>query len=421
MLSVHRRKLVDDKPEKIALFRYGLIAPLILETLPRGELTRRAQEIAARVYDIPHSTRRTVSIDTLLDWALRYRRNGLEGLTPKPRQDRGQARVVDPQTATLIERLKRENPHRTGTSLLRQLASSQGQEQAALSASTLYRFLRQRGLTTHQLLSEPTTARKKFEAQFANQIWQSDMLFGPWVERPGGGKRQVFLQATLDDASRLIPHAQFYPDQGLDSFLDCLRQAIAARGIPVRLYMDNAKIYRSPQLARIAASIGILIVHTPPYQPEGRGKIERFFRSVREQFLADFEPKTLLTLEQLNERLGQWIDVYHRAEHSALQTTPLLRWQRDIEQVRQLPPATDLRRLFFHRVDRLVRRDSTFLLHNRFFEAPPQLAGQRIEVRFDPLERNQLEIYYEGQSQGMARLVDAVGNAQLSSVKREGQ
>jgi hypothetical protein len=230
----------------------------------------------------------------------------------------------------------------------------------------------------------------------------------------------VFLQATLDDASRLIPHAQFYPDQGLDSFLDCLRQAIAARGIPVRLYMDNAKIYRSPQLARIAASIGILIVHTPPYQPEGRGKIERYFRSVREQFLADLDRKALLTLEQLNERLGQWIDVYHRTEHSALQTTPLLRWQRDIEQVRQLPPATDLRRLFFHRVDRLVRRDSTFLLHNRFFEAPPQLAGKRIEVRFDPLERNQLEIYYEGQSQGAARLVDAVVNAQLPSVKREG-
>jgi len=411
---------VNDKPEKIALFRYGLIAPLILETLPRGELTRRAEEIASRAYDIPHSTRRTVSMDTLLDWALRYRRHGLEGLTPQPRQDRGQARVVDAQTAALIERLKRENPHRTGTSLLRQLASSQGREQAPLSASTLNRFLRQHGLTTNQLLSEPSNARKKFEAQFANQIWQSDMLFGPWVERPGGGKRQVFLQATLDDASRLIPHAQFYPDQGLDSFLDCLRQAIAARGIPVRLYMDNAKIYRSPQLARIAASIGILIVHTPPYQPEGRGKIERYFRSVREQFLADLDRKALLTLEQLNERLGQWIDSYHRAGHSALQTTPLLRWQRDIEQVRQLPPASDLRRLFFHRVDRLVRRDSTFLLHNRFFEAPPQLAGKRIEVRFDPLERNQLEIYYEGQSQGAARLVDAVVNAQLPSVKREG-
>src|SRR5437588_3092036 len=358
---------MDAKAEKIALFRYGLIAPLVLETLPRGELTRRAQQIAARLYDIPHSARRQVSVETLLDWTLRYRRN-----------------------------------------------------QAGLSASTLYRFLRARGLTERQLLLDKATAHKKYEAEFANQIWQSDMLFGPWVARAGGGKQQVFLQAALDDASRLIPHAQFYPNQGLDSFLDCLRQAIAARGIPTRLYMDNAKIYRSPQLARIAASIGILIVHTPPYQPEGRGKIERFFRSVREQFLASLDPKVLLSIDQLNERLWHWLDaVYHRHEHSSLQTTPLLRWQRDIEQVRQLPPATDLRRLFFHRVDRLVRRDSTFLLKNRFFEAPAHLAGKRIEVRFDPLDLTQLDIYSEGQPQGRARLVDAVVNGLLSPWETE--
>jgi transposase InsO family protein len=219
---------------------------------------------------------------------------------------------------------------------------------------------------------EKTTPHKKYEAEFANQLWQSDMLCGPWVQRPGGGKLQVFLQATLDDASRPIPHAQFYPHQGLDSFLDCLRQAVVSRGLPARLYMDNAKIYRSSQLARIAASLGILIVHTPPYQPEGRGKIERFFRSVREQFLANLDPKVRLSLEQLHARWWHWVDtVYHRSEHSSLGTTPLLRWQRDIERVRQLPPATDLRRAFFHRVDRLVRRDSTFVLQRRFFEVPP--------------------------------------------------
>jgi transposase InsO family protein len=398
----------DDKAEKIALFRYGLIAPLVLETLPRGELTRRAQEVAARLYDIPHSMRRQVSVDTLLEWTLRYRRNGLTALIPKPRQDRGQQRAVAPETAALIERLKRENPHRTGAALLRELAPAQA---GTLSASTLYRFLRARGLTERQLLLDKATAHKKYEAEFANQTWQSDMLFGPWVQRAGGGKMQVFLQATLDDASRLIPHAQFYPNQGLDSFLDCLRQAIAARGLPTRLYMDNAKIYRSPQLARIAASVGILIIHTPPYQPEGRGKIERFFRSVREQFLASLDSKALLSIEQLNERLWHWLDtVYHRREHSALQTTPLLRWQRDIEQVRQLPPATGMRRLFFHRVDRLVRRDSTFLLRNRFFEAPPPLAGKRIEVRFDPLDLAHVEIYCDGKPEGAARLVDAVVN-----------
>jgi putative transposase len=408
---------MDAKAEKLALFRYGLVAPLVLETLPRGELTRRAQEIASRHYDIPDSKRISVSVDTLLDGALRYRTNGFEALAPKPRQDRGQSRAITPQLADLIERLKRENPHRTGATLLRELALSSGKNSPGVSASTLHRFLKQRGLTERQLLVPP--AHKKFEAQTSNQIWQADMLFGPYVQRPGGGKMQAFLHATLDDASRLIPHAQFYPSQGLDACLDCLRQAIAARGVPVRLYIDNAKIYRSQQLARIAASLGTSIVHTPPYQPEGRGKIERYFRTVRDQLLTNLDPKPSLSLEALNDRLWTWIETaYHRAEHSALGSTPLVRWQRDIEHVRQLAPTTDLRRLFFYRLDRLVRRDCTFLLHSRFYEAPPHLSGETIEVRFDPLDNAEVEIYFQGKPQGTARLVDPVINAQLPSPKR---
>lgn len=416
MVAVSGLVIMDARAEKIALFRYALIAPLVLETLPRGELSRRAEEIAARKYEIPYSERTSLSVDTVLDWALRYRRGGFPALAPQPRRDRGQSRVVPPQLAELIERLKRENPHRTGMTLLRELALVSGSDSPAISAATLYRFLKQRGLTTRQLLAAP--AHKKFEAERSNQIWQSDMLFGPYVQRPGGGRMQAFLYAVLDDASRLIPHAQFYAHQGLDAFLDCLRQAVAARGLPTRLYVDNAKVYRSSQLARIAATIGILITHTPPYQPEGRGKVERWFRSVREQFLANLDAQRTLSLAELNQRLWLWIEqVYHRSEHGGLGTTPLLRWQRDIEHVRQLPPATDLHRLFFYRLNRLVRRDSTFLLRGQFYEAPPQFAGRTIEVRFDPLDLSQVEIYVQGEAQAMARPVDAVVNAQLPSLK----
>ena len=408
---------MDSKSEKIALFRYGLIATLVLERLPRGELTRRARELAAHEYDIPLSTRRHLSVDTLMDWALRYRNGGLEALAPHPRSDRGASRVIPPQLAQLIERLKRENPHRNGTTLLRELALTSEDGTPPVSQSTLYRFLVSRGLTTRQLLAR--AGHKKFEAQYANQIWQSDMMFGPYVDRPGGGKLQSVLYAVLDDTSRLIPHAQFYSDQGLESLLDCLRQAIAARGIPVRLYVDNGKVYRSQQLSRIAASVGILIVHTPPYQPEGRGKVERFFRSVREQFLASMDRQQASTLEALNSRFQVWLDsAYHRTKHGALETTPLERWQRDIDHIRQLPPSTDLRRLFFHRLDRLVRRDSTFLLHKRFYEVPPHLAGRRVEVRFDPLDLTEMEVYCDGSLAGVARAVDPVVNAQLPPVQR---
>ena len=193
---------------------------------------------------------------------------------------------------------------------------------------------------------------------------------------------------------------------------------MAARGVAIRLYVDNGKVFRSPQLARITASLGILVTHTPPYQPQGRGKIERFFRSLREQFLANLDPHRTLSLEDLNQRLWVWIEqVYHRAEHGGLGTTPLLRWQRDIEHVRQLPPATDLRRLFFYRLNRLVRRDSTFKLRGQFYEAPSQLEGETIEVRFDPLDLSPVEIYFQGEAQTLARPVDAVVNARLPSRK----
>jgi hypothetical protein len=183
------------------------------------------------------------------------------------------------------------------------------------------------------------------------------------------------------------------------------------------LYIDNAKMYRSPQLARIAASLGTLIIHSRPYQPEGRGKIERLFRTLREQFLANLDRKQLLSLDQLNQRLYGWIEnVYHRCEHSALGTTPLVRWQKDIDQVRPLPPGADLRRLFFHRFDRLVRRDSTFLLHGRLYEAPGHLAGRTVEVRFDPVqEGGPVEVWWEGKLQASARPLDAVVNGQLPS------
>src|SRR5215469_12056363 len=189
--------------------------------------------------------------------------------------------------------------------------------------------------------------------------------------------------------------------------------------LPSRLYIDNAKVYRSPQLARIAATLGTLVIHSRPYQPEGRGKVERYFRTVREQFLANLDPKRLLSLEELNERLWTWIDqAYHGSEHSAIGTTPLLRWQRDIEQIRQLPPATDLHRLFFHRHDRLVRRDSTFWLHKRLYQVPPDLVGHTVEVRFDPVDAAQVEIWFQGQLQITALPVDPVVNGLLPPAER---
>src|SRR5262249_43281048 len=173
---------MDVKAEKIALIRFGWIAPLVVEALPWGELKRRAKAIAARQREIS-GYEDAVCAQTLLKWARRYRQEGLQALAPKPRTDRGRSRECTPQLPELIARRRRENPFRTGTALLRALAPD------SISPSTLYRFLHSRGLTTERLLAAGPE-RKKFEAEFANQIWQSDMMYGPYVVRPGGGKQQ---------------------------------------------------------------------------------------------------------------------------------------------------------------------------------------------------------------------------------------
>ena len=159
----------NPKAEKLALFRYGIIAPLVIESLARGELTRRAGEIASRQYDIPDCRRRSLSVDTLLEWAKRYRRGGLDGLAPQPRQDRGQTRAITPQLAALIERLKRENPHRTGTTLLRELALSNGNNEPPLSVLHALPFPQTAGLVGTR------TARASGPQEVRSRTRQSDL------------------------------------------------------------------------------------------------------------------------------------------------------------------------------------------------------------------------------------------------------
>ena len=217
-----------------------------------------------------------------------------------------------------------------------------------------------------------------------------------------------------------FPHAQFYPNQGLDACLDCLRQAVAARGVPVRLYIDNAKIYRSQQLARIAASLGISIVHTPPYQPEGRGKIERYFRTVRDQFLTNLDPKQSLSLDELNDRLRDLarkrlspLRAQRSGYHSAAALAARYRTRPPTPAGHRSPPPLLLS----------PRSPGAPRLH--FPAAQPlstkprlTLAGETVEVRFDPLDAAEVEIHFQGKLQGTARLVDPVVNAGLPPVKR---
>lgn len=393
----------EEKKREVATFRFGVISDLIVaHHLERGERERLLREKAERQWVIPYSRRTRISASTLSSWVRRYERSGrkLESLYPLGRADIGQSRVLDEEVAQLLINLKREYPRSSVQGLIRSLRERKLVDPwVKICPTTVWRFLKGQGLL--DLVEERPKDRRRFEAELPNDLWQSDMMYGPSVQVEGR-HRKTFLFAFLDDMSRLIPHAQFYVSEALESYLDCLRQALLRRGLPRRLYVDNGPSFRSQHLAQITASLGIALVHSTPYQPEGRGKCERWFRTVRGQFLSRWQGEELGTL---NQTFWSWLqDTYHQSLHSVTGQTPVERFSSHLECLRPSPP--NLEDYFRKRTLRIVARDRTVALNGRLYEAPVALMGKKVALLYHDHDPARVEIFFEQHSYGFITLLD---------------
>lgn len=399
----------EDQATKIALFRYQVIAPLFTLDGTRGSLKIAIQRRAAEMHLHPCKGPTRYTYATIEEWFYHYRSHGLDALKPSPRKDRGQSRKIDDATADVIEQLAEGHPDLDGPGLLAELRTSVDPTQVP-SLSTLYRFLHARGLDQRQAPARRDHRAYAFE--FAGECWQSDVMYGPSLATREGTRRRVYLLAVMDDATRLVPHAQFYFEQHLRCLKDCLKQALLKRGVPVRFYCDNGKIFRSRLMLQVGARLGMHIVHSRPYRPQGRAKIERWFRRVRTAFLKRLDLDAVEDIEHLNRLFLAWVEGdYHQAPHRGLEgETPLDCWMRLSEGIRPLPADVDLETLFREETHRRVAKDGTLRLHSRTFEAGPYWIGQRVTVRFDPFDLRQIEIVGADGRPHAAFPVDLLGN-----------
>ena len=266
----------EEAKSKVAQFRFGVIHDLIGERrLDRGERKRLLKEKSSCIWEIPYSERSYISVSTILAWVRRYEKGGrrLESLYPEPRNDRGRPRALDDETVLSLVELKKQIKGASLPVILREARLRKILPQGTtVHPSTIYRLFRQRGLMTRQ---EAVEDRRRFEAELPNDIWQSDCMNGPQVTVEGKA-RKAYLFAFLDDMSRLICHAEFYLNERVETYIGALRVALAKRGLPRKLYVDNGPAFRSHQLGHATAALGIALIHSTPYQPQGRGKIERF-------------------------------------------------------------------------------------------------------------------------------------------------
>lgn len=374
-----------DRAEKIALFRYQLIREAADEQITprqRGPMVRAL----AGTHPGPFGQDVHVSKDTIDRWIRLWRRGGFDALKP---QGRTQGPVTDPGVLALAGTLKRENPARTAAQVRRIMIATLGD---APSESTLLRHFRTLDIPT----GTPATATGRFEASHPNEIWVGDGLHGPRV-----AGRKTYLFAFLDDHSRIVVASRWAFAEDTVRLAAALRPALQARGIPESIYVDNGSAFTDASLMRICARLGIRLIHSRPYRPQGRGKIERFFNTVTSQFLAEVSTgadtapagkesagTAVGNLDELNALFTSWVEVvYHRTVHSGTGQAPIQRWSDGWAQRR--PRRTDpevIAEAFRWSAMRTVSKTATVSLHTNTYQVDPALAGARVELVYDPFD-----------------------------------
>jgi putative transposase len=385
-----------ERARAIGLFRYGLIREAAdpgLSSKARGQMVRT---LATCEHIGPGGQLVRVSRESLDRWIRAWRAGGFDALVPSPRQSSSRLPV---EVIEMAVALKRENPARTAAQVRRILRAQMGW---APGERTLQRYFADDPLITGEQGAAPVFGR--FEAARPNQLWTGDALHGPQV-----GGRKTYLFAFLDDHSRAIVGHRFGFAEDTVRLAAALRPALASRGVPDGVYVDNGSAFVDAWLLRGCAKLGIRLIHSTPGRPQGRGKIERLFRSVREQFLVeitghpDGEPGRhhVVDLLELNRLFTAWVEtVYHRRIHSETGQTPIARWQAGAPF--PLPTPAALAEAFLWEERRLVTKTATVSLHGNIYQVDPALVGRKVELVFDPFDLTVIEVRVRGIPAGAA-------------------
>ena len=394
-----RRKRLE-RARAVALFRYSLVQEVTSAQLTAAERGRKARELAAAPHPGPDGGEVRVSVPTINRWKRDYLAGGFEALVPAPRQVT--ARTPE-QVLALAAALKQEKPERTAAQVRRILRAQSGWSP---SDRTLQRLFGRLELNRAPASGGQEKAFGRFEASRPNELWTGDALHGPVV-----GGRKTYLFCFVDDHSRAVMGARWAFHEDVVRLAAALRPAMAARGVPESVYVDNGSAFVDGWLLRACAVLGIRLVHSRPGRPQGRGKIERFFRTVRDQFLVEVaagEPgrtagTAVSDLAELNRLFSSWVQAgYHRAAHSETGQAPLARWAAGAPDPLPLPTPAQLREAFLWSERRTVRKTATVSLHGNSYQVDPFLVRRTVELVFDPFDLTDIEVRFQGRSAGKA-------------------
>lgn len=354
---------------------------------------------------------------TIQTWYSRYNKDGITSMKPKQRSDKGKNRKINAEEVS--EAIEHALPYFkkgcVNKMQIYRLCIERGflrREQIAYN--TFCRFIKQYDFLKPGEVNNKM--RLAFSKEHANELWQGDTMDGPYV-RNGNQKSKTKLIAFIDDASRVVAHGEFFLSENTDTLIEILKTAFYKRGIPDSMYVDNGSIYSCKEIILVCARIGTILRHAPVGDGAAKGKIERFFKTVRSSFLC--RNLDLSSLKKLNQQFHVWLEEgYNAKEHSSIHMKPIDRFNLDLKRVRFLPPNESSDELFFFEEDRQVKKDNTFSLKNSRYEAPRDFRSRKIQVRFNRYNLSKVIVYYKGERMGDARKLNPVLNDRYNKESR---
>jgi len=384
--------------ERVALHRWAVIAEATNELLSPAERGAVVRQTAGRAHTDPEGMLRRYSRGTIDRWIRLWRAGGLDALKPALRSDTGAVRA-HPELFSEAAALRLELPSRSAAQIASILFHRHG---VRVAERTVRAQLRRRGLHREALAAEPKVFGR-YEADAPNERWITDVLVGPWVpwpQVPGSVRARLFL--IVDDHSRLLVDGRFFAHENTRSGQELLRRAIIRRGLPRVLYADNGAPFANAWLTRTCAVLGIRLVHSKPYSPQGRGKQERLNRYIRSAFLTEATHQGIGSIDELNDLFAAWAEqVANTRIHAETGQAPIVRFEAAGPPRAAEPDA--LREAFRWSVTRKVTRTATVPLEGNAYGVDPALVGRRVELRYDPEDLTRIDVFLDGTPAGIAR------------------
>ena len=402
----------DDIKNQYALFKFSLIAPIINNNFSENTVKEYLENITAKKYTLPNGKTKEFTPNTLRFWVSDYKKYGFDGLMPKSRSDIGNSRVLTKKQKDYIISRKEENSRLTAKHIYNEMLVSNIIVDTEVSLSTVTRFISKNNLKFRNSSKE----RKAFELENPNDCWQADTSVGPYLIIDGKKKKTVLIM-FLDDCSRLITYGEFFFEENVLNLEAVFKKAVASRGISKKLYFDNGKVYQSHQFSMICDSLGVSISYARPYSPESKGKIERTFRSIKETWLNTLDWNKIASLQELNYLFKQFLnEKYFNKIHSSINDTPLNKFMSYADNIKFITSTKQLDYAFLHREQRRVNKDSTVSLNKILFEVPKKYIGDRIKIRFSPLDLSKAYIFNNNEE--MTEVIFPVKKIDNSKIKR---